>query len=99
VIAMTLGFMLVGISAGTINKVLKVKAKSRHKGEAIMSALLSVESCRALIAGPVIYAGIYSFIKVEPDVVMNCIFAFQTGYCCDSILRSTAIPAPPGGER
>ena len=52
---------------------------------------------RALLAAPIVFAGVYAFAGMNSDNVVVGIFAFQNGFFCENIFRkNTAVQPQPG---
>lgn len=45
---------------------------------------------RALLASPILYVSVYVAAKTQPDLVISLMFAFQTGFFCNAIMKKKA---------
>jgi hypothetical protein len=82
--------MLVGLFAGVINERLARPEHSENLLKEISVALTGPGLFRALLASPLIYAGVYAAAQKQPDTVIALIFAFENGFFCQTILQERA---------
>jgi hypothetical protein len=86
-VAASIAAMLAGLLASVINERLGRTETSIDILREIGGALRSPVLFRALLASPLIYAGVYVAAQKQPDTVIALIFAFENGFFCHTILQ------------
>jgi len=79
--------MLAGILFGSIYERLKQRKRAVTLGKELAAVLSSPSFYRSLLAAPIVFAGVYTAAKAQPDQVVAFLFAFQNGFFCDAVLR------------
>ena len=81
----SLAAMLVGIIFGSIYEGVRGLEGKVNIGSEIMKVISSAHFYKALLVAPLVFAGIYTAAKAQPDEFVATLFAFQNGFFCHSI--------------
>jgi hypothetical protein len=88
-IALSAVAMILGVLFGSIYDRLKSRKGKVRLGKEVSALLSSSHFLKALLAAPIIFAGVYAASRSQPDVLVAFLFAFQNGFFCDAILRDS----------
>ena len=79
--------MIVGVYCGRVHAQLNgVKGKVDIVKE-LSEAGKRPELWRGLVASPILFAAVYSFLEQQPGFVLGLLFAFENGFFCDKMLE------------
>ena len=78
--------MLGGIIAGSVYRQLDGEGTIDSLKVLAQETFLSANFFRAVIASPLLFAGVYVAAKTQPDRVVAVLFAFENGFFCDIIM-------------
>lgn len=81
--------MVIGIVFGSLHDQL-LGRKRVAIGKEIVRLTQSPRLFRSLLASPILYVGVYVAAKTQPDLVISLMFAFQTGFFCNAIMKKKA---------
>ena len=84
--------MLFGIVFGSLHDQLLGRERISI-GKEVARLTRSPRLYRALLASPILYVGVYVAAKTQPDLVISLMFAFQTGFFCNAIMKKKAAEA------
>jgi uncharacterized membrane protein len=89
-IAMDVAFcataLVLGILFGTIYEQISKRQRINWKTE-LVRALGSAHFATSLVIAPVLFAGVYSAARSQPDLIVALMFAFQNGFFCDRVAQ------------
>jgi len=94
-VALAAGGMLIGILFGTVYERIRDRQRVSLPRE-IRRALNSAQFAATLLIAPLLFAGVYSAARAEPDIVAATFFAFQNGFFCDRIVNMREAPGSSG---
>lgn len=79
--------MVLGILFGSVYDNVNRKKGTVNLKRVVADSIRSAHFFKALLAAPIVFAGVYLASRSQPDVVVAFLFAFQNGFFCDAILR------------
>jgi hypothetical protein len=79
--------MLLGMIGGTVYESIKSRKTRINLRHELIRAIGSPRFAICIVVAPLLFAGVYSAARAEPDVVVAAAFAFQNGFFCDRIVN------------